>query len=428
MYEAQNHAARTLAQVLSGKSLNAALQAVWLQHTGLTAHDRASIQNVCYGALRHYGQLDAVLALLLDRPVPDAALRCLLIAALFQLEYTRAAPHAVVDQAVMACVPLGVRAAQGMVNAVLRNFLRRRAALLELAASNEVGRYSHPQWWIDRLKRQYPEQYAAILAAGNSHPPMCLRINRRRTNRAEYLAALAQKEIAARAIGSEGVLLEKPTAVDALPGFRDGLASVQDAGAQLAAHALDICDRQTRDRQTVLDACAAPGGKSAHLLELADIELTALDSDAGRLRRVHENLDRLGFAANVVCADAQNVDAWWDGRAFDRILADVPCSASGVVRRHPDAKWLRREADIAQFSERQARLLDALWRTLATDGKLLYATCSVFDDENQRQIAGLLDRHPDARRLPLDLPQNHDGQLLPNAQHDGFYYALLQKR
>lgn len=423
MHEVQNHAARTLAQVLGGKSLDAALLAVWKQHAGLTPHDRASIRNICYGALRHYGQLDAVLGLLLDRPAPDAALRCLLVAALFQLEYTRAAPHAVVDQAVTACAPLGARAAQGMVNAVLRNFLRRRASLLETAASNEVGRYSHPQWWIDRLKRQYPDQFAAILDAGNAHPPMCLRINRRRTSQADYLTLLARNEIAAQAIGADGLLLEKPTAVDALPGFRDGLVSVQDAGAQHAAHMLD-----TRDRQRVLDACAAPGGKSAHLLEIADIELTALDNDALRLGRIHENLDRLGLAANVVCADAENVDAWWNRRAFDRILVDVPCSASGVVRRHPDAKWLRRETDIAQFAGRQTRLLDALWRTLATDGKLLYATCSVFDDENQRQIAGFLDRHAEARRLPLDLPQNHDGQLLPNAQHDGFYYALLQKR
>ncbi|MBC7945530.1 MAG: 16S rRNA (cytosine(967)-C(5))-methyltransferase RsmB [Burkholderiales bacterium] len=423
MREALNHGARTLAQVLAGKSLDVALRAIWKQHGKLTPHDRASIRNICYGALRHYGQLDALLVLLLDRPVPDAALRCLLIAALFQLEYTRSAPHAVVDQAVMACVPLGARAAQGMVNAVLRNFLRRRATLLEMAASNEVGRYSHPQWWIDRLKIQYPEHFAAILDAGNSHPPMCLRINRRRTSQAEYLDLLARAEIAAHAIEADGLLLDKPMAVDALPGFRDGLVSVQDAGAQHAARLLDSCHRQR-----VLDTCAAPGGKSAHLLELADIELTALDSDAVRLGRVHENLDRLGLAANVVCADAANPGAWWDGREFDRILADVPCSASGVVRRHPDAKWLRREADIAHFAEHQTHLLDALWRTLATDGKLLYATCSVFDDENQRQIAGFLDRHADARRVPLDLPQNHNGQILPNAQHDGFYYALLQKR
>lgn len=421
MREIQRHAALTLARVFDGRSLDAALSDAFKQLD--QPADRAALQNICYGALRHYGQLDAILAALADRPLQSHELRCLLIAGLFQLQYTRAAPHAVVDHAVSTCLSLRQRGAQGLVNAILRRFLREREALLKIAAATEVGRFSHPQWWIDRLRVEYPDDYRAILEAGNLHPPMCLRVNRRKANRDDYLARLNAANLEAEVVDADALLLKHPLAVDALPGFRDGLVSVQDAGAQHAARALDV-----DDGQRVLDAFSAPGGKAAHILELADIELIALDVDPKRLTRVRENLDRLNLAAQLSCADAANLNDWWDGRGFDRVLADVPCSASGVVRRHPDAKWLRRETDIAQFAQCQSGLLDALWRALVPDGKLLYATCSVFNDENERQIADFVDRHDDAQRAPLDLPDHGNGQLLPNPRHDGFFYALLRKR
>jgi len=293
-----------------------------------------------------------------------------------------------------------------------------------LAEADPVARWQHPVWWIARLRRDHPAHWESILAAGNSHPPMCLRINRRRATSADFLKQLDADGIAARALDDTALLLDKPVAVERIPGFAAGLCSVQDWGAQAAAGLLDV-----QDGMRVLDACAAPGGKAAHLLETANLDLTALDADAQRAARITDNLHRLGLAATVKVADARTVDAWWDGRAYDRILADVPCSASGVVRRHPDAKWLRREADIASFAATQKTIIDALWRTLAPGGKMLYATCSLFAEENARQVEAFIDRHADARQLamPLNTIRDTQSQDLPDAEHDGFYYALLQK-
>ena len=251
---------------------------------------------------------------------------------------------------------------------------------------------------------------------------MTLRVNRRKSSVEAYLQQLAEAGIAARAVGASGILLERPLAVDKLPGFSQGLVSVQDGGAQLAASLLDV-----KDGMRVLDACAAPGGKTAHLLELADVELIALDHDARRLQKVEQNLARLGLRAKCVAGDASQPSQWWDGQTFQRILADVPCSASGVVRRHPDIKWLRREGDIAQFAAQQAHILDALWHCLEQGGKLLYVTCSVFAEENHQQIENFIARHDDARLLSLPDIVEQDLQLLPDREHDGFYYALLAK-
>jgi 16S rRNA (cytosine967-C5)-methyltransferase len=313
--------------------------------------------------------------------------------------------------------------AKGLVNAVLRNFLRRREDLLALAvAESEEARYNHPQWWIDMVRAQYPRAWEAILASGNQSPPMSLRVNRRRCDLQNYLARLSQVGIVGHSQGVDGIALEHPVAVDRLPGFGDGLVSVQDGGAQLAAGFLDVADGIR-----VLDACAAPGGKTAHLLELANLDLTALDHDAKRLEKVEQNLKRLGLQAKTLVGDAAMPGAWWDGKPFQRILADVPCSASGVARRHPDIKWLRRASDLAQFAEQQARIVDALWLCLEQDGKLLYVTCSIFAQENTRQIQDFLARHDDARLLGLQGPTQADLQLLPDQEHDGFYYALLAK-
>jgi 16S rRNA (cytosine967-C5)-methyltransferase len=426
MFEAQRLAAAVIGGVLAGRSLDAELAATWQRHAQLDAHNRAAVQDLAYGTLRFLGRFDALLDALLEKPLKDARLRPLLLVALYQLERTRAAPHAVVDHAVRACKGLGLTSAQGLANAVLRNFLRKRSALDARLQRSETARYSHPQWWIDRLRAQYPDNFTAALDADNMHPPLALRVNRRRSSVTGYLELLERHGIAGEARGESAVLLEKALPAARIPGLGEGLVSVQDTAAQLAAPLLDL-----HDGMRMLDACAAPGGKTGHALELADVELTALDSDAGRLERVHANLERLGLTARVICGDTCEPASWWDGAPFERILADVPCSASGVARRHPDIKWLRRESDIARFASAQGRMLDALWQTLASGGKLLYATCSVFHEENREQVERFLERHRDATRLVLPAVDNDiqlpAGQLLPDGRHDGFFYALLQK-
>ena len=409
-------------QVLEGgRNLNQALDESLRGKAAWEPAPRAALQDLSYGTLRYYGQLQAILDMLLHKALPDQRVRFLLLVGMYQLQYGKSAQHAVVDHAVRAAQVLNPRAS-GLVNAILRNFLRNQAALLEQAGRSVEGKYSYPQWWVDEVQAQYGERGAAILKAGNQRPPMTLRVNQRRGSTTDYLAHLVRQGFPARQIGPVALLLEKPVSVDRLPGFFEGMVSVQDAGAQYAAGLLDV-----RDGMRVLDACAAPGGKTAHILELVDADMVAVDKDATRLQRVAENLQRLKLKAQLLVGDAAQPDVWWDGRPFQRILADVPCSASGVVRRHPDIKWLRRSTDIAGFAAQQLGILRALWRLLAQDGKLLYATCSVFHEENELVVASFLDQHPDALRLAVALPDNIEGQLLPDEQHDGFFYALLQK-
>jgi 16S rRNA (cytosine967-C5)-methyltransferase len=423
MQRIQLEAAKVVSKVVrGGRNLTEVLSESLRRQSSLTAQERGALQDLCYGTLRYYARLAFVLDSLLERRVQESPLRCLLLVALFQLQHTRAGQHAIVDQAVRATKNINP-AASGLVNAVLRNFLRKQPALLEAADRNEESRYAYPQWWIDALNAQYGEQAAAVLEAGNRHPPMTLRINARQTTAAEYLTLLAAQDIAARPVEPGALMLERPVAVERLPRFADGWVSVQDAGAQHAARLLDV-----HDGMRVLDACAAPGGKSAHLLESANIELVSLDKEDERLKRVHENLERLHLDAQVICGDAATPEVWWDGKAFQRILADVPCSASGVVRRHPDIKWLRRPEDIDRFAAQQLQILNALWPLLARDGKLLYATCSIFARENQQVIAAFLAQHGDAERGISSVPDMTDGQLLPNDEHDGFFYALLHKQ
>jgi 16S rRNA (cytosine967-C5)-methyltransferase len=421
--EALLGAAQLVAAVLDGRNFDVALAASPL--VGVT---RAAAMDLGYTALRAFGRGGFLLERLLEKPLKDRAAHGLLLTALARLEARPDEAHTTVDQAVTAAAQLARGQFKGLVNAVLRNFLRRREELLALADADPVARWRHPAWWIARLRQDHPAQWESILAAGNSHPPMCLRVNNRRVTSADFLTQLAANGIAARALDEAAILLDKPVPVERIPGFAEGLCSVQDWGAQTAAGLLDV-----QDGMRVLDACAAPGGKAAHLLETASLDLTALDADASRTTRITDTLNRLGLTATVKVGDARVIDDWWDGRPYDRILADVPCSASGVVRRHPDAKWLRRESDIAGFAITQKTIIDALWRTLVPGGKMLYATCSVFAEENARQIDTFIGRHADARRVPLACATtaalNTDAQLhhLPDAEHDGFYYALLQK-
>ena len=382
---------------------------------------RAALIDLTHGTLRRYGRVQKIVAELSKRPGSDALLEALLWCSLYALDSGRYAQYTVVDQAVRAAGLLQKWAAKGYVNAVLRAALRGKAMLEARIAGDLQARHMHPRWWIDALRAAYPSQWQSVLAAGNSHPPMCLRVNRSRTDREGYRVRLAEAGMSARPIGADGLLLDRPVPVERLPRFADGEVSVQDAGAQLAAPFLDLSPGQR-----VLDACAAPGGKAAHILETAAVELTALDADAARLERVSRNLARLRLSARrIAAADCRVPADWWDGAPFDRVLADVPCSASGVVRRHPDVKWLRRSQDLAAFAARQGEILDALWQVLGPGGKLLYVTCSVFPQENDAVVEAFVARTPAARRLAL--PDAGPSQRLPVAEHDGFYYALIQR-
>jgi 16S rRNA (cytosine967-C5)-methyltransferase len=410
-------AAQAISAVIGGRNLDATLAALKLSATA-----RPAVMDLAFGALRRYGRGDFFLARLIERPLGEAIVRGLLLAALYRLEVRPQDAHTTVDQAVSAATVLARGKYKSLVNGVLRNFLRRRDELAVAADGDETARWQHPNWWLEKLHAAYPDGWQKIAAAGNEHPPMTLRVNTSRIATADFCVELAQADIASRVIDEAAIRLDKPMPVERLPGFAEGRVSVQDRGAQQAAPLLDA-----QSGMRVLDACAAPGGKAAHLLERAKLDLTALDADATRAARIDENLRRLGLAVDVKVADCRDLAAWWDGRPYDRILADVPCSASGVVRRHPDIKWLRRPGDIAGFAATQAEIVDALWRTLAPGGKMLYATCSLFPEENSVQVAAFVARHSDALRLPTHGTE-HDWQLTPDADQDGFYYALLAKR
>ena len=422
MLTEQRLAVAAVDAVRAGRSLTPSMERLFARHPQLTSGERAAVVDIANGTLRQLGLLRGVLALMLRKPLEPAALEGLLVVALYQLAFTRAGPHAIVDHAVEAAQRAGWPWAKGLVNALLRRFVREREALLARARATPEGRHSYPAWWRERIRSTYPACWEQVLDAGNARPAMALRVNVRRTDRASYIATLAAAGIVGSPTGDEGVMLARALPVLQIPGFAEGLVSVQDAGAQLAVGMLDL-----EPGQRVLDAFAAPGGKTAHILERADVRLLALDSDQARLARLQSNLRRLGLSAVTQCSDAGAFTQWWDGEPFDRVLADVPCTASGVVRRHPDIKWLRRESDVAALGARAAALLDSLWRVVRPGGKLLLATCSVFREENRDQVDDFVGRHADARRAPLSGQDGFDVQLLPDERHDGFYYALLER-
>ncbi|EFF78141.1 16S rRNA (cytosine(967)-C(5))-methyltransferase RsmB [Achromobacter piechaudii] len=417
--------------VLDGRSLTDAL-------TDVSSALRPATQAVSFHAMRYLGWADAVGRELVQR-YPSVLFESLLLVSLTLLKEEGEAAaqlpgmpvyaaHTVVDQAVTAAsTTRSLASFKGMLNACLRRFLRERAALEAAVADSPEAQWNHPGWWVKQLGIAYPQDWQRILESANVPAPLTLRVNRRRATRDQVLAAFQDAGLQAEPVGQAGVVVGSPKPVTQLPGFAEGWWSVQDAGAQLAAELL-----APADGMRVLDACSAPGGKTAHLLELADIDLVALDADGERLERVEQNLDRLGLASDRVhleAADAADLDAWWDGKPFDAVLADVPCTASGIVRRHPDIRWLRRENDVRRTATLQARILDSLWKTVAPGGRLLYVTCSVFPIEGARQALEFMQRHPEAQRL--DAP----GQLLPVAldatpaeQHDGFFYALFAKQ
>ncbi|MBY0241575.1 MAG: 16S rRNA (cytosine(967)-C(5))-methyltransferase RsmB [Burkholderiaceae bacterium] len=415
-------AAAAVVRVREGMALPQALAMVF-NDTQATPQARGAIQDIAYRAMRKLGWSDALVGIMAPKapePMVGALLACALPLMVKDADGSEAySQFTVVDQTVTAAAshPDTARA-KAMMNAVLRRFQRERKELLDALDGNSVAQWNYPQWWIDAVITAYPHDWQAVLATGNQAPPLTLRVNARRATVADYLGTLDDAGIAATQVGPYAVRLAKPVGVHQIPGFDDGVVSVQDAGAQMAAALLDV-----HDGMRVLDACAAPGGKTCHILELADVRLTALDADAKRLERVGENLQRLGLSAQLQPAEAQH-DSWWDGQPFDRIVADVPCTASGIVRRHPDIRWLRRKSDTLQLATLSREILDNLWKMLAPNGKLLFVTCSLWPQESEAQAAAFAVRHGATR---LDAP----GQLLPTGSaeqdHDGLYYALFQK-
>jgi 16S rRNA (cytosine967-C5)-methyltransferase len=424
-------AARALAAVLSGKaSLNSSLPA---QLDKVDERDRGLTQDLAFGTARWQPRLDLLAAQLLQKPfkAADADVQALLLIGLYQLFYTRIPAHAAIGETVGCADKLKKPWAKGLLNAVLRRAQREGEALLAGMERDPVVRTAHPRWLQKSLKAFWPEQWEAICAANNAHPPMILRVNRRHHSRDAYLALLAEAGIAASACqySRDGIVLAEACDVRGLPGFAEGWVSVQDEAAQLSADLLELAPGQR-----VLDACCAPGGKTCHLLEAEAglAHLVAIDLEAKRLTRVRENLDRLQLDAELIACDARETASWWDGKPFQRILLDAPCSATGVIRRHPDIKLTRQADDIPALAALQGELLDALWPTLEVGGMLLYATCSSLPTENTEVIGAFLARTPGARELDLateaGLRQPHGRQLLAQeGGHDGFYYAKLIK-
>jgi len=425
-----DHTADAIAAVRGGRSLTEAL-------THCPAEVRPGVQALSFHVLRRLGQAQAARAWLAPK-APPKALDALLLSALALLWPDGEAPyadHTLVDHAVTAARQR-LPASAAFVNAVLRRFVREQAAVLEVAQRSVPGRTNHPEWWVQRLQADWPDHWQALLAANDRRPPMTLRVNTRRGSVDSYLARLNEAGVPGRAVGAQGVVLDTPCPVTRLPGFADGDVSVQDAAAQRAAPLLLAGVPLPRGAR-VLDACAAPGGKTAHLLELDVLDVLALDLDATRLSRVDDTLRRLQLHATTQVGDASQPDAWWDGRAFDAILLDAPCTASGIVRRHPDVRWLRRSSDVPTLAALQARLLDALWPLLKPGGRMLYCTCSVFKAEGQAQIDAFLQRQSGARQQAapaspghlLPLPDNEAAAARADSSGtgDGFFYALLHK-
>ncbi len=421
-------AAEAIAGVFSGRSLDDEMQRV---AASLPVRERATLRVMCLGTIRDHARLSAIVARLVPRPpAPHSPSHALLVLGLFQLIHMRSAEYADVNETVNAAAMLGKRTSKGLTNAVLRHFQRQRQDILDSLPDTPEVRHSYPAWLVAEIGKDWGDRAESVLAAGNQRAPLTLRVNTSRSSPEAYLEALSRHGMAARPVPGvpTALTLETSAPVTKLPGYGEGLFAVQDASAQLAARILE-----PEAGQRVLDACAAPGGKTCHLLEQAPgIELQALEKDSQRLARLRENLSRLRLQAEIICGDGGDPDSWWDGRAYDRILLDAPCSGTGVIRRHPDIKWLRRPSDIPQAAAQQRALLDALWPLLLPGGRLLYATCSILGAEGDGVVGPFLATQADAHAVPLDLDVGEatpfGRRIAPGGAHDGFYYALLEKR
>lgn len=419
-----------LAAVREGKSGSAAMDLV-------PADMRGGVQALSFHAWRNMGRAQAIRTLIAKKTPPPMVdtLLCLALALVWEASQARYDEHTLVNQAVEATKRTrSISSFASFVNACLRRFLRERERMVIASSQRPEAKWNHPEWWISRLQIEHPLAWESILNCANRHPPMVLRVNARKITPTLYVQELQAAGIEVAMTSGTLVQLVTPVQVGVLPGFLEGLVSVQDGAAQMAANLL-VGDFRDTMKPRVLDACAAPGGKTAHLLELHDLEVLALDVDPDRVKRVRQTLDRLNLVANVQCADAAKPEEWWDGRSFDYILLDAPCTASGIVRRHPDIRWLRREADIDKLAAEQRRLLAALWPLLKPGGKMLYCTCSVFRAEGIDQVKSFLENNKDAVLNPSPghlLPNSStSGQRVPDnvaSDHDGFFYALFEKK
>ena len=395
--------------------------------------DESLIKEITFGTLRWYTQLEYILSQLVEKPIKnkDRTLKYLIIIGLYQLIHMRTPNHAVVSEMVEACTKINMEWAKGLVNAVLRRYLRESKNIQYKIFENKIIKFAHPEWLIKKIKGDWPENWRDILAANNERPPMYIRVNKLRNSRKNYLNKLRKVGITGEETkySSHGILLKEPTNVEKLPGFFEGDLSVQDLAAQLAVGLLDL-----KPNHNVLDACAAPGGKTSHILESEPKikNLLAIEKDKIRARKLRSTLDRIGLQANVSEEDAMNTDRWWDGEKFDRILLDIPCSATGVIRRHPEIKLLRTEDEIIEINKLQMKLLTSLWKTLKDNGLLLYATCSILNQENCNLIKKFLKNHSECSLKSITKKWGNDTtygtQILPGENNmDGFFYACLVK-
>ena len=394
--------------------------------------DRGLLRELCYGTMRHHAQLNCMIKLLQNRAFKfrDIDIKALVLIGIYQLQHTRIPPHAAISESVEACRDLDKEWAGKVVNAILRRFQREQEELEESLSSDESYCFNHPEWMIAKLKNNWPDHWQDILAANNEQAPLTLRVNQRHTDRESYLQQLEPIIDAEKTSYSDmGIRLASSMNVESLPGFEEGAFSVQDEAAQLAGQLLDL-----KPGQHVLDACAAPGGKLCHILEIeSDLaQVDAVELEERRAGRIEENLERLSLDANLIIADA-STQTWWDGEQYDRILLDAPCSATGVIRRNPDIKYLRQAEDILETSKLQLSILENCWKMLKPGGKLVYATCSIFPQENERLVKRFISQSEDALHIEIDAPwgilREHGRQLFPQmGGHDGFYYALLEKQ
>ncbi|MFA0084944.1 16S rRNA (cytosine(967)-C(5))-methyltransferase RsmB [Vibrio sp. E150_011] len=418
-------AANILFQVVDkGQSLSNALPAGQQQ---VKPRDQALLQEICFGALRILPRLESIASELMDKPLKgkQRVFHHLILVGIYQIGNMRIPAHAAVGETVEATKTLKGPKLRGLINAVLRNYQRNQEKLDEISMSHNAGKYGHPSWLLKLLQASYPDQWADILEANNTKAPMWLRVNHQHHSRDEYLELLKNEGIdcTPHSEAQDALRLAAPCDVTSLPGFDKGWVSVQDAAAQLSLNYL-----KPQDGELILDCCAAPGGKTAHILErTTGSNVVAIDCDENRLKRVHDNLERLQLQATVVCGDARTPQEWWQGEQFDRILLDAPCSATGVIRRHPDIKWLRRADDIAALAELQREIFDAMWQQLKTGGTMVYATCSITPQENVEQVKAFLARTTNAELIGSDI-SNPGRQILPGEEDmDGFYYAVLKK-
>ena len=424
MNHSQWLSAMILEQVLLGKNLDKSFELIFKKYNDGETENLSQIKDMVYGAVRDLGKSYFYINKLVKNKIENRCLESLLHIVLFQISHARSNNFTLVNQAVDASKKIDHKKSS-FINAVLRSFLRNKNGLEKQLNENESAMYSYPKWWIEKVKDQYPRNWKDILVIGNQRPPLSLRINLKKIGVKEYSSILDDHEINHTLVGGECLIINTPLGVNKIPGFSEGKVSVQDFGAQLAAHIIDL-----KKDQKVLDACAAPGGKACHMLELNLIQLLAIESDKKRTIKIQENINRQGFTAKILNAKISSQNEWWDKKLFDRILLDVPCSASGIVRRHVDIKWLRRINDFKSFGDDQLDLLRSAWPMLQKNGKLLYATCSIFEEENRDVIEKFKQDSSNVSELSINFPLNivHiKNQILPSNNHDGLFYALLQK-